>query len=243
MNSFSARAMKKPRVAEPPPALSRSERHKAEKLERIKREARRLFGRKGFARASISEIARAADVGVGTVFLYAASKEQLLVMCFRDEVGSAIDEGFRGVPRRAALLEQVMHVFEVMIEHNRSNLELARVFTREIPFASDDPHRGVKEVMERFYRQMEALITQAQKRGELRYEVPAAGLAHNLFALYFNFLLRWLGREHRSHEPQTPALKAALDLQLMGLRQDFRTSSRTRRSHEAARLRKRREVR
>jgi TetR/AcrR family transcriptional regulator, cholesterol catabolism regulator len=199
--------------ARPP---SRRERHKAAKLERIHAAARRIFERKGFDRASIKEIADAADVAVGTIFLYAKSKEDLLVMCFRDEVGNAMSEGFRTVPR-SALLDQVMHVFGVMIAHNLKNLDLARVFTREIPFAVGARH-GVKEVMDLFHRRMEALIERAQEAGEIRADVSPAKLSLNLWALYFNFLLRWLGSGRRSPDELLPGLREMLELQLQGVR-------------------------
>jgi len=204
-------------VAEPALVVRRTDRHKAEKLERIQLAARKLFGRKGFERTSVSEIAHAADVGVGTVFLYARSKEQLLVLCFRDEVGSAMDEGFRSVPPRASLIDQVMHVFSVMIEHNQRKVNLWRVFAREIPFASDDPRRGVKEVMDGFYRQMERLVDAARERGEFRIKVVSTLLARNLFALYFAFLLEWLGGSYRPPELLRPGLREILELQLAGL--------------------------
>jgi AcrR family transcriptional regulator len=216
MNTFSSVAadhVETPRTAE---RLGRRDRHKAAKLARIQAAARRLFGRKGFVRTSIAEIAHAADVGVGTIFLYASSKEHLLVLCFRDEVGRAMDEGFRTVPR-LPLLDQVLHVFGVMIDHNLTNLELARVFTREIPFAQGARH-GVREVMDGFYRNMEALIARSQRTGEIRADVPARGLAHNLFALYFNFLLRWLGSGRHSPESLEPGLREILELQLVGVR-------------------------
>lgn len=197
----------------------RRERQKAAKLQRIESAARKLFGRKGFERTSISEIAHAADVAVGTIFLYAKNKEQLLVMCFREEVGRAMGEGFRTVPRRAALLDQVLHVFGVMIEHNRLNRELARVFTREIPFAGDARH-GVKEVMAGFYRDMSALVARAQEAGEIRKDLSPRKIAHNLFALYFNFLLRWLGGDRRSPEALEPGLREMLELQVLGLRSE-----------------------
>ncbi len=220
MNRFTTKPKISPgrglRLAEPPTLVGRSERHKAEKLQRIKLAARKLFGRKGFERTSVSEIAHAADVGVGTVFLYAKSKEQLLVLCFRDEVGSAMDEGFRTAPPRASLLDQVMHVFGVMVAHTRLNLDLWRVFAREIPFASEDPRRGVKEVMDGFFRHMESLIHAACRRGELRL-VNSGLLAHNLFALYFGFLLSWVGSSAKSPELITPGLRESLELQLVGL--------------------------
>lgn len=200
----------------PPARAGRRERNKAEKLERIQEAARKLFGRKGFARTSIHEIAAAADVAVGTIFLYARNKEDLLVLCFRDEVGAAIDEAFRTV-RRGPVLDQVLHVFGVMIEHNVANLELARVFTREIPFAEGARH-GVREVMEGFHRRMEALIARAREAGEIRADVSPAKLGHNLWALYFHFLLRWLGSGRPDPAALLPNLREMLELQLVGLR-------------------------
>ncbi len=203
----------------------RRERHEAAKLERIQAAARGLFGRKGFERTSVSEIAAAADVAVGTIFLYAKSKEDLLVMCFRDEVGEAMTEGFRSVPR-GLVLDQVMHVFEVMIAHNVENLDLARVFTREIPFAVGARH-GVKEVMDAFHRRMEELIAGAQERGEITHDVSPAMLSHTLWAVYFNFLLRWFGSGRRSPETLKPTLREMLEVPLVGLR--LRTGKRRRR--------------
>ena len=195
--------------------IGRRERHKAAKLERIQDAARKLFGRKGFERTSIREIADAADVGVGTVFLYAKNKEDLLVMCFRDEVGEAMSEGFRTAPR-APLTDQVLHVFDVMIAHNVENLDLARVFTREIPFAVGARH-GVKEVMDAFHRRMEELIARAQERGEIARDVRPTMLSHTLWAVYFNFLLRWLGSGRQSPETLHPTLREMLEVPLRGL--------------------------
>jgi len=54
-------------------------------------------------------------------------------------------------------------------------------------------------------------------RGEIRRDISAAALAHNLFALYFSFLLRWLG-SMRELEQLKPGLREILELQLIGLR-------------------------
>jgi AcrR family transcriptional regulator len=56
---------------------SRSEQRRQERRTTILRAAISLFARKGFADAGVSEIARAAGVSHGTIFLYFASKEAL----------------------------------------------------------------------------------------------------------------------------------------------------------------------
>ena len=54
------------------------ERNKLEKLRRIKEAARALFISKGFDETTIREIASVAEVGLGTVFVYAENKRDLL---------------------------------------------------------------------------------------------------------------------------------------------------------------------
>src|SRR5215469_16617176 len=100
-NSTAAVPIRKP--PRPAPALSRIERKKRDKLERIKRAARTLFARKGFEATTTREIARVADVGVGTVFLHAVSKQDLLVMIFREEAGLAVDTAFATMGTRPLL--------------------------------------------------------------------------------------------------------------------------------------------
>src|SRR5262245_14993822 len=67
------------------PAKNRRERNKEDKLRRIKVAARTLFVAKGYDEATMREIARLADVGLGTLFLYAADKRDLLFLAFDDE--------------------------------------------------------------------------------------------------------------------------------------------------------------
>jgi AcrR family transcriptional regulator len=196
--------------------LSRTERNKRDKLKRITRAARRLFGRKGFDNTTTREIARAADIGAGTLFLYAGSKEDLLVMIFRDEVGRAVDRAFDTM-RPGPLLDQVMQVFDAMITHHERNFALARLFVKELPFVDDRAH-GVGEVMARLYGRMCNLIERAKDRGELRGDVPAPLLAENLFGLFFQAIQLWIGRRKTPAQRCRGRLRKKLELQLAGLR-------------------------
>ena len=210
--------------------IGRAERNKRDKRERIMRAARELFRRHGFERTTISEIAERADVGKGTLFLYAGSKEELLVMFFREDVGRSIDRGFNTMPD-APLADQVMHVFGVMLDQNRKNLDLGRTFAKEVPFVGGDRH-AIGEVMSGFYDRMAMLIEQAQTRGEVPREVAPRALAHNLFALYFFTLLGWLGGSIRAAPEAT--LRQRVELQLFGC---GRSPGPARRSRKAAKSR------
>jgi len=198
------------------PGLSRVERKKRDKLERIKRAARALFARKGFAATTTREIATAADVGIGTVFLHAISKQDLLVMIFREEAGRAVDAAF---DHRAEgpLIDALLRIFNALIAHHERNVGLARVFVKELPFV-DDARHGRAAFMSDLFGRMAALIERAQERGELRRGIPSLRLAKNLFALYFGILLEWLGTAGITPQERDRALRSALELHLSGLR-------------------------
>jgi AcrR family transcriptional regulator len=203
-------------AAQESPTTSRNERSKRDKLARIKRAARELFARRGFDATTTREIAEAADIGAGTLFLYVGSKEDLLVLIFREDMERVVRDAFGTMPRRA-LREQVLHIFNAMIAYHEFDLGLARVFVKELPFVDDRRH-GVAEFMTMLFAGLADLIDRAKARGELQDDVPARRLAQSFFALYFAELQRWLGRDPITPALRDQSLRAAIELQIQGLR-------------------------
>ncbi len=195
--------------------IGRAERNKRDKRERLIRAARELFRTKGFEATTTSEIAEAAEVAKGTLFFHAKSKEALLVMMFQEEVGDAIEQAFAKIPD-ASFLDQLVHVFDVMLRQNLRDVGLARVFVKELAFVSGDRH-GVDLVMEGLFENLSGLIERAKENGEVAKEIDSALLGYNLFALYFVFLMLWLGGGAHSPEERRPSLRQMLELQLRGV--------------------------
>jgi TetR/AcrR family transcriptional regulator, cholesterol catabolism regulator len=200
----------------PAPKLTRRERGKEEKLERIRAVAHRLFSSQGFANTTTKQIAAEADIGTGTLFLYAPTKEDLLVLIFQDEVGRAIDAAFASIPAKP-LLDQIIHVFDAIIAHHAADPTLARVFVKELPFV-DDSRDGVVHFMAALITRLAALIDRAKERGEIASDVPAKLLAQNLFGIYFQYLQMWLSGRLPVLAQEDGTLRPALDLQLRGIR-------------------------
>jgi len=194
--------------------LGRAERSKRDKRERLIRAARKLFQTKGFEATTTSEIAELADVAKGTLFFHAKSKEALLVMMFREDVGQAIDRAFAKVPD-APFIEQLIYVFGVMLKQNQRNLGLARVFAKQLAFVRGE-RQSINVVMGGLYQKLGVLIERAKDRGEIARDVDSALLGHNLFALYFAFMVLWLGSGEPSPEAQRPSLRQMIELQLKG---------------------------
>ena len=65
-------------------------RRAGDKRERILKAAVKVFARSGFHATRVSDIAKAAGVADGTIYLYFESKDELLLSLFEDRVGKLL---------------------------------------------------------------------------------------------------------------------------------------------------------
>lgn len=198
--------------------VGRRERGKEEKRARIKAAARALFAEKGFAATTTQEIAARADIGTGTLFLYAQSKEEILVLVFRDEMDRVCDAAFTSLPRKRSLIDQLMHVYGALIAFHDRDPGMARVFVKEVLFVKEKNQRTIYEFVEGLIARTAMLADESKKRGELDASVPTQVLAENCFAAYLVRLQKWLGlRETLASAEHVERLRESLELQLRGL--------------------------
>ena len=73
--------------------LGRRERNKLDKLARITAAAGELFAERGVDEVTTQEIADRADIGAGTLFLYAKSKGELLLLVQNSTYAGALEQG------------------------------------------------------------------------------------------------------------------------------------------------------
>jgi AcrR family transcriptional regulator len=142
--------------------LNRTERSKREKRERIIHAARQLFQSKGFHATTTSEIVELADVAKGTLFFHARSKDALLVTIFQEDFGKSMQWTFGKVPK-ARLVEQLMHVFGIMLKDNQRHLGLARIFAKELAFVRE--HKTIDAILANVFHKLEGLIDSAEGAG------------------------------------------------------------------------------
>jgi AcrR family transcriptional regulator len=166
----------------------RRERNKLAKRARIVAAARDLFRRQGFADTTTQQIADAADIGTGTLFLYARTKEDLLVMVFRDEMLETVRAIFAVPPALAGLDARLLAVFNRMADYHADDPDLARLLLKELVVPRSEARRSdVDELMDAIYDGLSDMIG-----AETRIRNPAI-VARSAFALYYFALLSWLG--------------------------------------------------
>jgi len=90
-----------------------------EKRDRILRAAVKIFSRKGYFNSKVSEIARAAEVADGTIYLYFRNKDDLLISLFEEKMGEVVAD----VRRRIADGRNALEKLKIFIENHMDLLE------------------------------------------------------------------------------------------------------------------------
>lgn len=124
-----------------PQPVGRRERNKREKLERIIAAARELFEAHGVDAVTTQQIADKADIGTGTLFLYAKSKSELLLLVQNSSYVAALEEGKAAAANKPQVLDAVLAIIRPIVECNRVHVDNGRSYLRELVFGDpEEPH-------------------------------------------------------------------------------------------------------
>ncbi|GAA0506459.1 MULTISPECIES: TetR/AcrR family transcriptional regulator [Pigmentiphaga] len=178
------------------PKLGLRERNKLEKLDRIRRAAQELFEQQGFDATTTREIAERADVGIGTLFMYAVDKRDLLFLIFNDALDVMVDEAFARVDRRKTLSAQAAAVFAHFYQVFHSRAALAKILLRELVFFSEG--RQAAQYLanrQRIMAGLEDLAKEAIRRGRIRTTESPEQVAKVFFFLYSGEIRLWLSAD------------------------------------------------
>lgn len=165
------------------PPVGRRERNKQAKLERITAAARELFAEHGVDDVTTQQIAEKADIGTGTLFLYAKTKGELLLLVQNSGYADALQEGKAAAERIPDVLDAVMAIIRPVVECNRIQIDNGRTYLRELVFGDpEEPHH--RDALALTIQTEEAIA--AVLRRDDRVGAPdAATLAHIVSAIMF----------------------------------------------------------
>ena len=170
--------------------------------EQVIRAAIRFFGQHGFRGAKLADIAKAAGVTEPGLLHHYPSKADLLmdVLAERDRIDH---ERFNltGGGRAGDLLAS----FQALVEYNQSVPGLVQLFTVLVAESIDAQHPGHEFFMRRYRnvrQQSLDAIREAQRRGEVRDDIPAQDLVVLVLALMDGLQIQWLFEPDQVNMPR-----------------------------------------
>jgi len=188
------------------------------KRELILRAATRVFARNGYFNSKVADIARAADVADGTVYLYFKSKEEILHSIFDQNMADAIAAGRELIAKLDDPREKLRRIAKLHLERLGADRDLAVVFQVEL--------RGSTKFMEEFsaagfaeyLNLLRATFEEGQRSGAFRKQLNSKLMTKILFGALDEMATNWIiSKRNYKLEPMADVV---MDVFLHGVSSD-----------------------
>src|SRR5438876_4203270 len=158
----------------------------------ILRAATRVFARNGYFNSEVADIARAADVADGTVYLYFKSKEEILHSIFDQNMDDAIAAARKLIEKVDDPREKLRRIALLHLQRLGSNRDLAVVFQVELrgstKFMEEFSAAGFAEYLELLRK----IFEEGQRSGVFRKDLNAKLVSKILFGALDEMATNWI---------------------------------------------------
>jgi TetR/AcrR family fatty acid metabolism transcriptional regulator len=168
------------------------------KRDAILRAAIDVFAERGFFSSQVADIARAAGVAAGTVYLYFKSKDDLLVSIFERTMREGLAEGrtaAAGLPDPCERLRRLARLHLARLGRDRN---LAIVFQVELRQSTKFMERFSATLLRDYLGLIRGAIADAQGSGVFRTDVNATAAAKMLFGALDEMATNWMLSRRRT---------------------------------------------
>lgn len=194
-------------VAEPAPAQG--------KREIILRAAIEVFAEKGFFNSKVADVARAAGIADGTVYLYFKSKDEILHSIFDRAMAEFIGEAKKELEPLEDPVEKLNRIAQIHLERLGADRALAIVFQVELrgstKFMQEFSAAGFAEYLD-VIRQT---IREGQASGAFRTDMRAVIAAKILYGSLDEMVTNWILSDKKY--PLVPLAQEVMKIFLGGM--------------------------
>lgn len=187
----------------------------ADKREAILSAAVRVFAGKGYFNSKVSDVAAAAGIADGTVYLYFKSKDVILHSIFDRAMSQFITEGRREIAEIDDPVERLRRIARLHLERLGADRDLAVVFQVELRGSTKHMQEFSAAGFAEYLDIIRKTIQDGQRAGLLRTDVKPVVAAKILYGALDEMVTNWVLSE-KSY-PLAPIADQVLDLFLGGL--------------------------
>ena len=176
-----------------------------EKYHRIIQAATKMFAKKGFFQAKVSEIAKEAQVADGTVYIYFDNKDDILISLFEEQMQRVLDNMVTRLSEQdgpVKKLEQFALTHLQLIEENKSMAEIIQV---ELRRSSKFMKEYKNEKFARYLDLIDDIIRDGQEKGVFKKSI-IPGIAKRAFFGALDEMSRfWVLSSRKEYDIKTAA--------------------------------------
>jgi TetR/AcrR family fatty acid metabolism transcriptional regulator len=150
------------------------------------------FAARGYFNAQVADVARAAGVAAGTVYLYFRSKDDLLVSIFEKTMTDAIAAGRQGIAALPDAPAQLRAIARMHLDRLGRDRALAIVFQVELRQSTKFMERFSTTHLREYLGVIRDVIAGGQAAGHLRSDMNATFAAKLFFGMLDEMATNWI---------------------------------------------------
>ena len=175
------------------------------KYHKIIEAATKVFAKKGFYKAKISEIAREAEVADGTIYIYFENKDDILICLFEEQMKAVLDNMVIRISEEddpVKKLEKFALAHLQLVEQNKNMAEIIQVEVRQ---SSKFMKEYRNEPFVQYLELIADIIRQGQKEGLFRKEIIPGAAKRAFFGALDEMSRFWVLSSRRQYDIKTAA--------------------------------------
>jgi TetR/AcrR family transcriptional regulator, fatty acid metabolism regulator protein len=186
-----------------------------DKPQQIIEAAIRVFARKGYYNSRVSDIARAAGIAAGTIYLYFDTKQEILITLFREKMAAFVAAAWRAVAEERDAIAKVRRLVYLHFEILERQPELAEVVQVELRQGQKFFRGPATQEIAGYFALIASILEEGVATGLFRGDLPVKLAAKMLFGTMDQMATSWvLGK--RGYR-LVDAASAVADLFLQGI--------------------------
>ncbi|PYS31685.1 MAG: TetR family transcriptional regulator [Acidobacteria bacterium] len=186
-----------------------------EKYQAILRAAIKVFASRGFFQSKVADVAQAAGVADGTVYLYFKSKDDLLISIFNETMDDVIAKSRGELQKIEDPVERLRKIASLHLAWLGQDRQLAVVFQVELRQSTKFMEEFSTTRLAEYFELIREVIVDGQAKGIFRKEVQPQVATKVFFGALDEMVTNWiLSRKRYALETM---VRPVLDILIRGL--------------------------
>lgn len=191
------------------------EKNRNGKYELILRAAAKVFARFGYFNAKVSDVARAAGIADGTVYLYFKNKDDLLTSIFSWAMGEFLNRARMELVDLGDAREKLRRFASLHFSLLEQERDIAIVFQIELRQSTKFMEEFSTTYLAEYLQMLREIIEEGQKNGNFRKGINSKLMAKLLFGMLDEMATNWV-LSHGNHS-LTAMAEPVLDIFFNGV--------------------------
>jgi TetR/AcrR family fatty acid metabolism transcriptional regulator len=190
-----------------------------QKYHRIIHAATKIFAKKGFHQAKVSDIAKEAEVADGTIYLYFRNKDHILISLFEEQMKVVLDNMMSELSKERDAVKKIEKFALIHLKLIEQNKNMAEIIQVELRQSSKFMKEYKNERFGQYLNVIGEIILEGQREGLFSKKIIPDIAKRAFFGALDEMSRFWVLSSHRKYDIETAA-KQISDYFIYGLTRD-----------------------